>query len=84
MMKTCIVCGLQYQTMAERGYHYCHKCALMTIGKILTLMLPILFEFTGKQLLALDKQCKDIRSYVANELDRRTRYYANMLEQRKP
>jgi hypothetical protein len=84
MMKTCSLCGLQYQTMAEKGYRYCHQCAVKVISQTIGFLLPILFELTKGQLHTLSQNIVYANNLIMNELDRRDKYYANMLEQRKP
>lgn len=84
MKKTCSLCGLQYQTMAERGYRYCHRCAVKVISQTSGFLLPILFELTKGQLDALSSVFVYANNQLMNEMDRRDSYYANMMEQRKP
>ena len=83
-MKTCTLCGLQYQTMAERGYKYCHPCAILVIRNTLAYMLPILFEFPCTDLERLADTCKQVTRDIEIELARRAQYFAHMMEQRKP
>ena len=83
MMKTCTVCGVQYQTMADKGYKYCHKCAVKMIEEILEYIQPILFELSNEQLNLLTKAMVRANLHVMNDLDRRESYFANMMQQRK-
>ena len=83
MMKTCTLCGLQYQTMADKGYKYCHNCAVKLIQRIIGFILPILFEISKNNLDVLSRLFVRTNLHIMNELDRRDRYYANMMEQRK-
>jgi len=84
MMKTCKVCGLKYQTMAEDGHKYCHKCTLATFKSVLTSVKPVLFEYSTEQLDIFAGMCLDVGVLIANELNRRSMYFARMMEQRKP
>lgn len=83
MMKTCSLCGLQYQTMAEKSYMYCHKCGVAIIADTSNLLLPILFELSKELLIKLSNAYVQTNNQIMNELDRRERYFANMMKQRK-
>jgi len=84
MMRTCKLCGLKYQTMAESGPKYCHKCTLLTLKAILISMKPILFEYDQEQLDMINGLCVDIGVLLDAETCRRAQYFARMMDQRKP
>lgn len=83
MMKTCMICGLKYQTMAERNYKYCHKCAVAIVTDITQLLLPVLFELSKELLDKLSSAFIQTNNQIMNELDRRDAYFDNMMAQRK-
>lgn len=84
MMHTCKVCGLKYQSMAEKTLKYCHKCTLLTLQVILESIQPILFEYSQEQLDTLNGLCTDVSVMIDAETCRRAQFFARMMEQRKP
>lgn len=83
MKKTCKVCKIKYQTMEDKGYSYCNRCAVELIRDIALFLQPILFELSRPHLDMLSTVFVHTNLHVMNELDRRERYYANMMAQRK-